>query len=228
MKFADVSCLFRDRPFFETAELVAMFDEPKAQVQARLSRWVAHGRLLRLRRGCYLLAPEYARRQPSEYHISNYLLRPSYVSLHSALDFHGLIPEAVHLIEALTPKHGGEWKTPLGTFRYHSIRQDRFFGYRRYAARIVPGSAAPSSAPDAFLMALPEKALLDVIYLGRSAWSRARVAEMRFQHLEELDKHRLMKFAHRFDSPKVRRGAETILAVHPELGTAVEHREHVA
>lgn len=228
MKFADLSRLFADRPFFETRELVAMFDEPKGQVQARLSRWVANGRLLRLRRGRYVLAPEYARRQPSEFHISNYLLRPSYVSLHSALDFHGLIPEAVRLIQALTPKHGGEWNTPLGTFRYHSIRMDRFFGYRRYPARIVPGSAAPATVNDAFLMALPEKALLDVIYVGPSPWSRARVAEMRFQDLEALDKHRLMTFAHRFDSPKVRRGAETILAVHPEFGTAVEHREHVA
>lgn len=228
MKFTDVTRLFGDRPFFETAELVALFDEPKGQVQARLSRWVANGRLLRLRRGCYLLAPEYARRQPSEYYVSNYLLRPSYVSLHSALEFHGLIPEAVRLIEALTPKHGGEWRTPLGTFRYRSIRQDRFFGYRRYATRIVPGSLVPTRAPGAFLMALPEKALLDVVYLGRSAWGRSRVAGMRFQNLEELDKHRFMQFARCFDSPKVRRGAETILAVHPEFGIAMERGERSA
>ena len=228
MKFDQLARLFGDRPFFETAELVALFDEPKGQVQARLSRWVANGRLLRLRRGCYLLAPEYARRQPSEYHASNYLLRPSYVSLHSALDFHGLIPDAVRLIEALTPKHGGEWRTALATFRYHSIRQDRFFGYRRYATRVVSGSRAPTSASDAFLMALPEKALLDLMYLGRGAWTRSRVAEMRFQNLEELDRHRFLQFASRFDSPKVRRGAETVLAVHSEFGTAVERREQSA
>ena len=41
MKLSELTERFRDRPFFETRHVVAMFDEPKPQVQARLSRWVA-------------------------------------------------------------------------------------------------------------------------------------------------------------------------------------------
>jgi len=60
-------------------------------------------------------------------------------------------------------------------------------------------------------MAMPEKALLDMVYLSRSAWGRDRVAEMRFQNLEELDRDRFVQFARRFDSPKVLRAAKIIL-----------------
>ncbi|MFQ5799596.1 MAG: hypothetical protein ACE5H0_13015, partial [Bacteroidota bacterium] len=86
-----------------------LFQEPSAQIQARLSRWVSQDRLIRLRRGKYLLAQEYRRREASLYYISNYLYRPSYVSLYSTLEFHGLIPEAVGIVHAVTSRHGEKW-----------------------------------------------------------------------------------------------------------------------
>lgn len=207
---------FRDRPFFETREVEALFDEPRPQVQARLSRWVANGKLVRLRRGKYLLPAFYRRVEPSVYYISNYLLRPSYVSLHSAMEYHGLIPEGVGVLQALTPKHGSKWATPVGSFRYQSVGQDRFFGYRSYSLGRgqVPLEGGPRAAQQAFLMAVPEKAILDLFYLSPGEWSRERIVEMRFQNVDQIDGDRLRELAARYASPKVTRATERFILIH--------------
>lgn len=103
MKYNTLVTELRDRPFFETHELTILFDEPTGRVQARLSRWVAEGKLIKLRRGKYLLPEQQRRKEVSDGYLFNYLYGPSYVSLHSALELYGLIPEAVFAIEAVTP-----------------------------------------------------------------------------------------------------------------------------
>ena len=207
MKFERLLHSFQKRPFFETKELTMLFDEPAPQIQARLSHWVAKGKLIQLRRGRYTLSEKFWYQQPSTYYISNYLYRPSYVSLHSALEFHGLIPEAVGMIQALTPKQTQRWITPIGTFHYRSIKQERFFGYRQYS---LNGKGSLSNQRR-FLMAFPEKALLDLFYLSEGEWTSERIEEMRIQNLRELDFTRFQRYAKRFNSPKVERAAFNLL-----------------
>jgi len=57
MKYDDLLKSFSSRPFFETADLLTLFPEDEAQILPRLSRWVAAGKLVRLRRGKYMLPP---------------------------------------------------------------------------------------------------------------------------------------------------------------------------
>jgi len=223
MKWGELIQSFDQRPFFETREVVATFAEPEAQVQARLSRWVAEGKLVRLRRGKYLLPATVRRSEASAYHISNYLLRPSYVSLLSALEYHTLIPEAVGLVQALTPKHGNRWETPAGTFIYATVAQRRFFGYRTYSPTLASGrSSGPTGWQRRFLMARPEKALLDLFYAGRGEWTAERIEGLRLQNLEQVSADRMLEFALRFASPKVMRAARRFLRRHrAEVGEGV-------
>lgn len=207
MKFESLVRIFRDRPFFETSEVRMLFKEPPAQIQARLSRWVSRGRLVQLRRGKYLLAHEYRRREPSLYYISNYLHRPSYVSLYSALEFHALIPEAVGVIQAATTRHGRRWESPAGRFHYHSLKQDRFWGYREYSS----GPPESVSVQGRFLVAAPEKAILDLFYLSPGEWTEERLEEIRFQNLDQLSPEVLHQFARKFRSPRVSRATQRLL-----------------
>ena len=209
MKFESLVRVFRNRPFLESRELTMLFDEPSSQIQARISRWVRHGWLIQLRRGKYVLAQEYRRQEPSLYFISNYLYRPSYVSLHSALEFHGLIPEAVGVVQAVTSRHGEKWETPAGRFHYHSLKGNRFWGYREYP------SAQEASAPvqSRFLMAIPQKAIVDLFYLYQGEWTEERIEEMRFQNLDQMDREALRQAAEKFRSPKVLRGVQRFLAL---------------
>lgn len=209
MEYAEVVRSFRDRPFFESRELVLLFEEPEAQVQARLSRWQGQGKLIQLRRGRYLLPEDQRRAEPSVFYIANYLYRPSYVSLHSALEHHGMIPEAVGVTLSVTSLHGREWETPIGAFRYRSIRSDRFWGYREERL----SNAGERGAQHRFLVADPEKAILDLVYLEPGEWTGERLDALRLQNLEAIDGDRLRAAAQRFGSPKVQRAGERLIAL---------------
>lgn len=209
MDYTAVVNRFRDRPFFESRELVLLFEEPEAQVQARLSRWQRQGKLVRLRRGRYLLPAEQRRVEPSLFYIANYLYRPSYVSLQSALEHYAMIPEAVGTALSVTSLHGREWQTPLGTFRYRSIHPDRFWGYREDRLSNRGGRGAQ----DRFLIAHPEKAILDLIYLEPGEWTRERLDGLRLHNVDAIDAGRLRAAAERFASPKVRRASRRLAAL---------------
>jgi predicted transcriptional regulator of viral defense system len=210
MNFEKIVDRYSDRPFFELREVLASSDDSPKSLKNQLSDWVRNGKLTRLRRGKYLLEEPYRNQFPSVYFISNCLLRPSYVSLQTALQFHGLIPEAVAQIQAVTPKHGKKWGTDLGTFKYFSMKQDRFWGYKQYA------SSSDNRTQNLFYMARPEKALLDLFYLEEGDWPAERIQEMRFQKLEKIEKNKLEDFTDRFDSPKVRRASNNFQSLHLE------------
>src|SRR4030042_4299618 len=101
MKYDRLQEIVGDEPLFETGLLLAGDVDP-ASVRRQLSRLTASGRLLQLRRGLYALAPPYQKVKPHPFLIANHIMRPSYVSLHSALAHHGLIPEHVPVVTSVT------------------------------------------------------------------------------------------------------------------------------
>lgn len=172
-----------DLPVVDTRTLRTWGGDPRS-LSVQLSRWVRQDKLVPLRRGVYLL-PEALRRTraPLEY-IANLLVVPSYVSLERALAFHGLIPEAVPVVQSVTRARPAVFENPAGTFQYRHVKQDWFFGYRE--TELGSGTA---------LIAVPEKALLDLVYLSRGAFPPERIAELRLQELDRLDLATLTRMA---------------------------------
>ncbi|MFW5915674.1 MAG: type IV toxin-antitoxin system AbiEi family antitoxin domain-containing protein [Planctomycetota bacterium] len=201
MKFERLVDHFRNNPFFEWESVRALASCSDSQLANQLSQWADQGKVIRCRKGKYLLSDRYRVLTPSVYYVANYLYRPSYVSLATALQFYGLIPEAVELIQSVTPRHGREWSTKLADFSYRSIKRERFWGYHRESIDAL-------STQNRFLIADPEKALLDLFYLRSGAWTRERLGEMRFQSLEHIDVDRLQSYTNRFASPKVSRAVD--------------------
>ena len=76
---------------------------------------------------------------------------PSYVSLETALAWHGLIPERVDEITSVTCKRARLFRTPLGRFSYRPVNEVAF-GY---------GVGLQSADGGSFFLAEPEKALCD-------------------------------------------------------------------
>jgi predicted transcriptional regulator of viral defense system len=77
---------------------------------------------------------------------------PSYVSLQSALYYHGVISQIPSVIYAVSVGRTRMFRTPLGTVSIHHLQPGFFFGFE------VMETGGVS-------MATPEKALLDYLYL---------------------------------------------------------------
>jgi predicted transcriptional regulator of viral defense system len=84
MEFSSFLEIVGDEPVFETGLLLAG-DVDHSDVRRQLSRWTKAGRLYRLRRGVYTLAPPYQKTRPHSFVVANALVRGSYVSLQAPL-----------------------------------------------------------------------------------------------------------------------------------------------
>ncbi len=203
MKYDELLQCFSNRPFFETADVLTMFSEDEAQVLPRLSRWVGAGKLVRLRRGKYMLPPHYQAQAPHPFYISNYLYSPSYISLYSALAYYQVIPEHTQVIQAVTSRDTRHWLTPYGSYQYHSLGRDRFSGYRL----VQMGSHSQQHA----LIASPEKALVDICLLNRGEWDAKRWSSLRLQNTETLDADVLTELAREIPGKKLVRGIGALI-----------------
>jgi predicted transcriptional regulator of viral defense system len=183
MRFSELLARARDLPVVDSKTLRTWGAEPRA-LSVQLSRWTRQDKLVPLRRGVYLLAPAWRRRElPAEY-LANLLVVPSYVSLERALAFHGLIPESVPLVQSITLRRPMTFRTAEEDFEYRHVKKEWFFGYRETA--VGSGSA---------LIATPEKALLDLVYLSHGPFSVERVDELRLQPGDTLNPRALVRLA---------------------------------
>ena len=93
-------------------------DRNSLSLKVQISRWVKSGKLIQLKRGLYLLADPYRKIKTPEFYIAGILKNPSYVSLEKALEYHGLIPEAVSVYTSVTTKRPALLRTPVGIYDY--------------------------------------------------------------------------------------------------------------
>lgn len=201
MKWKTLLSLIGGETLFDSSALLSGADPP-SEVHRALSRWTAAGRLVQLRRGLYVLAPPYARRPPDLIAIAGRMRRPSYVSLQSALAYHGAIPESVPITMSVTTGRPGRWETEFGGFRYRHVHLDLFWGYEQVGLR----------EDGAGYVALPEKALLDLFHFTTGPIRAAFVRELRLEP-EAMDGRRLLEFAQRAARPKLIRAAEVTVQV---------------
>ena len=150
-----------------------------------------------------MLAEPWRRVEPHPFLLANELHRPSYVSLQSALAYHGLIPESVPLVTSITMGRPVTLDTRMGRHVYRHVRPGAFFGYRRTA--VAPGQEA--------LVADAAKALLDLVYLTPGGEAVGHLASLRLEGLEAIPEPELRDHAGRWSRPKLDRAVEVILAL---------------
>lgn len=131
----------------QTRDVSACLNIPCAQASNLLSRLTEAGRFTRLMRGRWatttqidpLILPEFLT-----------LPFPSYVSLQTALFYHGMVSQIPHTIYAVSLARTHLYTTPFGTISIHHLQPDFFFDFEMI---------------DQIKIATPEKALIDTLYL---------------------------------------------------------------
>lgn len=137
---------------------------------ALLKRALNAGEVIRIHRGLYCLAPKYLRRKPDPLVFAQLIHGPSYISLETALSYHGWIPEAVYAITSASMDRAREFETPLGHFSFTRIPQKVLY---TEVTRIEKqnGSETGLRAGENFLIASPLKSLADYVYAHRLDWA---------------------------------------------------------
>lgn len=170
-----------------------------------LSRWTKRGLLIRLRQG-YFTFPEYKGKRDYNYYFANRIYRPSYISLHTALAFYGMIPESVIQITSVTSLKTASFKNELGEYSYNSVNENLMFGYE----------LKPIEEERSLQFASPEKALLDLLYLYPAYRTEKDLTDLRldidFLH-EDLNKLLLLEYTSRFNNKALEQRVKLLLNV---------------
>ncbi len=202
MNLGDIVKLAGAMPCFDLALLAQAFDDRREAIRVQLSRWMAQGKVVGLRRGVYTLSETYRRTPVIPAVLANALYRPSYLSGLWALGHYDLIPERVVRFTSVTSRVPRRFENPFGVFEYRNIKQDCFFGF-----------VSTGVGEQKFLLAEPEKALLDHWHHTRGEWTPQRLVEMRYQHVAQVDGERIGRYSRKFRSPRLSRAVQNWLAL---------------
>jgi predicted transcriptional regulator of viral defense system len=200
MEFERLVEITQNEPVFDTGLLLAGDVDPN-HIRRQLTRWTNAGRIFQLRRGVYSLAPPYRKVKPHPFTVANRMVPGSYVSCQSTLAYYSLIPEYTPSVVSVCSSRPRTWDTPLGTFIFRHVKREYVFGY---------GLREVSDAQHS-LLAAPEKALLDLIYLTPGGDSQEYIESLRLQNLDQLDEDKLERFAEDFGKPKLSRAAKIVV-----------------
>jgi len=155
--------------------------------RSNLSRWVKQGYLSKLRQDWYAFSDLKSRPEMARL-VASRIYTPSYISLHAALSYYGIIPEAVTQLTCVTSNRPTSYTNAFGDFSYQSVKPELFFGYKQ----------VPLPSGGSYLLALPEKAILDLLYLYPQYNTSESILDLRFDEWwtqEELNRERLMDYA---------------------------------
>jgi predicted transcriptional regulator of viral defense system len=157
-----------------------------------LTRWVKQGLLVKLRQGFYTF-PSLKNQPGFVLYVSNRIYKPSYISLHTALAFYGIIPEAVTQVTAVATIKPTTFHNDFGTYTYKKVRED------------------------SILFATPEKALIDLFYLYPFYNSNEEIEELRLDEdylADDLNVARLDEYLARFKNKALEKRIEIMKKIY--------------
>jgi len=168
-----------------------------------LVRWTNRGLIIRLKQGYYTF-PEYKGKADYPFYFANRIYRPSYISLHTALSFYGMIPEAVVQITSVTSLKTASFSNAFGEYSYQSEKEELMFGY----------DLRPMEDGRTLMFAQPEKALLDLLYLYPFYDSTQELEELRLDESylnEDLSRDILQEYTSRFENKALEQRVQRLI-----------------
>lgn len=150
---------------FNERQLAEVLGGGDARRYGLVNRALKDGSLIRLKRGTYLLDKQYRSDTVHPFAVAQALQPGSYVSLESALSFHGWIPEAVYTTASISPgrKTIIQETSSMGRFTFHPVATHDY-QFLTSVERIKFGKLTA-------FVATPLRALMDLVALRKEQWS---------------------------------------------------------
>ncbi|MBI5414283.1 hypothetical protein HZA38_02090 [Candidatus Peregrinibacteria bacterium] len=120
-----------------------------------------------------------------------------------ALKYYGFIPEEVFQITSVSTKKATSFETPLGNFSYKQIKPSLFWGYRFV-----------EFGKQKILLAEPEKAVLDYLYVNSRLKTANDFEGMRINSYEfrsQINLERFQKYLETFQNKALLKRAKIFL-----------------
>jgi len=129
----------------------------------------------------------------NDFALANFIYQPSYISFESALNFYGILSQFPYEVSSATSKKTITKNFEGKAFSYFHFKKELLFGYEK---------------KDDFLIALPEKAVLDQIYF----WAKGlKTIDFSEWDLRIFKKNRLRSFLKKYPQTKQTKKISKIL-----------------
>jgi len=175
MKFDELRLKIKEIGIFSFEDVFKWFPNSNRQtVKNQLKNWTAKGYLLRMRKNLYFLKEAELK---DEFILANRLYEPSYVSLESALNYYGFIPDIPFAVTSVTIKKTQKFKNQFGVFNYRTLKPELFFGWKEIKV----------GEDHFYRIAKPEKALFDFLYLNQNSFGENFPQEERFSFSKDFN-----------------------------------------
>ena len=154
MKYLDLQAKVKTN-IFTFLDIEKIFSaESLHSIKIQLSRFAKKGLIKQIKRELYC----FDEKKIDELVLAGLLYQPSYISLESALNYYGIIPDVPQAVTSVNLITSKKIRTPLGIFYYAKIKKELFFGFIKVRSPV--GNSF-------FNLARQEKALLDYFYLRK-------------------------------------------------------------
>jgi len=164
------------KDIFEIEKKVTFFTALKKLIDSKI--------LIKVERDKYLLNDKNIK----TFNIANLLYSPSYISFETALNFYGILSQFPYEITSVTTKKTMNKKFNDINYSYVHMKNDLYFGYIK---------------KDGILIADPEKAILDQIYISLKGFKKMNIDEYDFSIIK---KGKLKEYYLKY--PKTRQNAK--------------------
>ncbi|MBI2638265.1 hypothetical protein HYW83_01605 [Candidatus Peregrinibacteria bacterium] len=168
----------------------------------QLDRWEKKAYLKKIKRGFYSFSAQDFN-QNFLFYTANKIYTPSYVSLEIALKHYGFIPEEIFQITSVSTKKTVSFETPVGNFSYRRIKPSLYWGYQLV-----------NFGKQKLLLAEPEKAVLDYLYVNSKLKTENDFLGMRI-NVDEFRSHinfeKFQKYLEIFNNKQLSKRAKMFL-----------------
>jgi len=165
--YATVEKLYKSgRELFTTLDLRLIFGiNSERTFEDTVQRAIDNRILIQIEKGKYKLSGS----SVNDFEVAQFLYSPSYISFETALNFHGILEQFPFSITSGTTKKSCQKEISGKIFTYSKLNKSIYVGYYK---------------EQNFLMAYPEKALFDQVYMSYKGLRSIKI-------LEDLDYKRI-------------------------------------